>query len=221
MTLGPQPLFGYPSCEGRWATCGSRSASSRRAELHRCSRQRQLEFEPGDVERIVSSRAPPTCERFEQDQSVAASVALRVRWPRRRAPGEPSDTSARRRFRSTSMSTPTLALGPDGPCLTLLVTSSLRRSSAVARSLIRHSFRDHTQSLFVRHAGRWSPPAATYEARHLPRRQTGRALWRGRGRRPRATDLPLEDALQPVHLYFERGSPKAEKPCCHGGSPVR
>ena len=32
----------------------------------------------------------------------------------------------------------------------------------------------------------------------------------GRGRRRELPDLPLEDALQLVHLYFERGSPKAE-----------
>jgi hypothetical protein len=32
----------------------------------------------------------------------------------------------------------------------------------------------------------------------------------GRGRRPRAPNLPLEDLLQLVHLYAERGSPKFE-----------
>ena len=33
----------------------------------------------------------------------------------------------------------------------------------------------------------------------------------GRGRRPRASEPPARDALQLVHLYAERGSPKYEK----------
>jgi hypothetical protein len=33
----------------------------------------------------------------------------------------------------------------------------------------------------------------------------------GRGRRSRASELPLEDALQLVHPYAERGSPKFGK----------
>ena len=37
-----------------------------------------------------------------------------------------------------------------------------------------------------------------------------RALWRQRDAARELPNLPLEDALQLVHLYFERGSPKAE-----------
>jgi hypothetical protein len=33
----------------------------------------------------------------------------------------------------------------------------------------------------------------------------------GRGCSPRASDLPLEDALKLLHLYAERGSPKFER----------
>ena len=38
-----------------------------------------------------------------------------------------------------------------------------------------------------------------------------RALWMARTRPDELPNLPLEDALQLVHLYAERGSPKYEK----------
>ena len=37
-----------------------------------------------------------------------------------------------------------------------------------------------------------------------------RALWAAEDASRELPNLPLEDALQLVHLYFERGSPKAE-----------
>ena len=37
-----------------------------------------------------------------------------------------------------------------------------------------------------------------------------RALWAAEDAARELPELPLEDALQLVHLYFERGSPKAE-----------
>ena len=37
-----------------------------------------------------------------------------------------------------------------------------------------------------------------------------RALWLAEDAARELPNLPLEDALQLVHLYFERGSPKAE-----------
>jgi hypothetical protein len=37
-----------------------------------------------------------------------------------------------------------------------------------------------------------------------------RALWMAEDAARELPNLPLEDALQLVHLYFERGSPKAE-----------
>ena len=37
-----------------------------------------------------------------------------------------------------------------------------------------------------------------------------RALWMAEDAARELTNLSLEDALQLVHLYFERGSPKAE-----------
>ncbi len=37
-----------------------------------------------------------------------------------------------------------------------------------------------------------------------------RALWMAEDAARALPNLPLEDALQLVHLYFERGSPKAE-----------
>jgi len=38
-----------------------------------------------------------------------------------------------------------------------------------------------------------------------------RALWLAEDAARELPNLPLEDALQLVHLYFERGSPKAER----------
>ncbi len=38
-----------------------------------------------------------------------------------------------------------------------------------------------------------------------------RALWLGEDAAPELPNLPLEDALQLVHPYAERGSPKYEK----------
>ena len=38
-----------------------------------------------------------------------------------------------------------------------------------------------------------------------------RALWMAEDAARELPNLPLEDALQLVHLYFERGSPKAER----------
>ena len=44
-----------------------------------------------------------------------------------------------------------------------------------------------------------------------------RALWMAEDAARELPNLPLEDALQLVHLYFDRGSPKAE-PARGGGS---
>ena len=49
----------------------------------------------------------------------------------------------------------------------------------------------------------------------------GRALFRAAGRRPRAPNRPLQDLLQLVHLYAERGSPKYERAAMARALPDR
>jgi hypothetical protein len=50
------------------------------------------------------------------------------------------------------------------------------------------------------------PSAHTRFRRAIERR----ALWMAEDAARELSTVPLEDALQLVHLYFERGSPKAE-----------
>ena len=45
---------------------------------------------------------------------------------------------------------------------------------------------------------------------HFRRAIERRALWMAEDAARELPNLPLEDALQLVHLYFERGSPEAE-----------
>ena len=110
----------------------------------------------------------------------------------------PSEIAATARLAAAATAT-TRGLYPHRSPLDLRATRILRASPSEVNTSLEAAAMEHT---FVT-----AQPHAHVRFRRAIER---RALWLAEDAARELPNLPLEDALQLVHLYFERGSPKAE-----------